>query len=242
MKGSGSVLRKAATASATLLALALAGWLLRGGARELGRRLEGPEAGIRRALARVAPATPIGLGADGATLRLTRLRFADPLVTELDGRSRVVAVADADGVVAWRGREVAVSSLGRETLAMARCAEGWCVDGVELPRLAALLGTLVRRAGAFDGADAGAYGSLVSGDYRGSEGGRGELLRRLSADLGATPRARLRPLSWQIRIERETALVGEEYELAVGEGPPRRLRARFDLREEGGRWAFTGGL
>jgi hypothetical protein len=126
---------------------------------------------------------------------------------------------------------------------MVRCpGSGWCVEGAPLPRLNALLAVLARRADAFDGADAEGYRALVGDAYRGEEGGRQELLRRLASDLGARPRARLRPIAWQVRIERETAQVGEDYEVAIGDGAARRLRARLELREEGGRWVFTGGL
>lgn len=205
--------------------------------------LEGPEAGVRRALDRAGSVRAVAVGSDGLTLRLDRLRFRDPLVTVRDGRAEAVVVADADGALEWRGRPVAVGYLGRERLTLARCpGEGWCIEGAALPRLAALLGTLCRRAEAFDGADAEGYRALVDDAYRGPDGDKGALLRRLAADLAARPRARLRPVAWQVRIERETAQVGEDYDVTVGEGPARRLRARLGLREVAGGWRFTDGL
>jgi len=171
------------------------------------------------------------------------VRFADLVVTAEGARAGVVAVADADGVVAWRGQDVTLSYVGRERLQLVRCpGEGWCVDGEPVPRLNSLLSTLVRRAEAFAEADAERYRPLVADDYGGAAGGKPELLRRLATDLGASPRARLRLIGWQVRIERETAQVGEDFEIGIGAGSARRLRARFDLREDRGRWRFTGGL
>jgi hypothetical protein len=219
-------------------AVAFAAWLASGGASGLHERLESPETGIRRALA----AKPDG-ASTGDGVSLERLRFSDLLVEADGARAEVVAVAEADGAVAWRDRPVRLTYLGRERFRMERCpGAGWCVEGRRLPRLAALLEVLTRRAGALDGGDAERYRALVAEDYRDAEGGKPELLRRVAADLGAAPRARFAPVAWQVRIERETAQVGEDYEIGVGEGPVRRLRARFDLREEGGRWLITGGL
>ncbi|HSM94054.1 MAG TPA: DUF4440 domain-containing protein, partial [Anaeromyxobacteraceae bacterium] len=170
-------------------------------------------------------------------------RFSDLLVREDGAGAEVVAAADADGDVAWRGHSVRLAYLGRERLRMVRCrAAGWCPEGPRLPRLAALLAVLAARADGLDDGDAAAYRELIADDYRGPDGGKAALLRRLAADLGASPRARFVPIAWQVRIERGTAQVGEDYALAVGGGPPRRLRARLDLREEGGRWRITGGL
>jgi hypothetical protein len=224
-------------------ALALAAWTVAGSHRELRAWLEGPEAGVRRALVAVPLPVALAIGERGGALRLDRLRLRDPLVTLRDGRAEVVAVADAEGALAWRDRPVAVSYLGRERLVLVRRpGAGWTVEGSPVPRLTALLATLSRRADAFEDGDAEAYRPLVDDGYRGAEEGKAALLRRLASDLGARPRAHLRPLAWQVRIERETAQVGEDYEIAVGGRPARRLRARLDLREEGGRWRFTEGL
>lgn len=240
MRSSGSRRSRAVAAIAGVTAAAAAVWLLVGGHRTLRPLLESPERGIRRALDGWAGGAAPG---PSGGFRSLAIRCRDLVVTSLDGAAEVVLVADAEGEVEVQGQPVAVSYLGRERLRMVRCrAAGWCVDGEPLPRLAAVLGVLARRAQAFDRADAGAYAALVDDGYRGADGGKPELLRRLAADLGASPRARLRPLAWQVRIERETAQVGEDYELAIGAAPARRLRARLDLREVGGRWRFTGGL
>jgi hypothetical protein len=217
--------------------------VLAGGQRSVRPWLEGPDAGIRRALAEGGLGGPAAERRGDAALRLDRLRFSEPVVEVRGGRADVAVVVDADGEVLWRGHRVALTSLGNERLTMVRGpGAGWGVEGERTPRLVAIVAVLSRRADAFADAHAEEYRPLVAEGYRGPEGGKEALLRRLASDLAALPRARLRPLAWQVRIERETAQVGEDYEIAVGDGPARRLRARFDLREEGGRWRFTGGL
>jgi hypothetical protein len=244
LRASGSAGRSTAGwIAAAAAALLVAAWLLTGGTTTLRSLVESPETGIRRALATPVRPEPRAVPGTGATVRIDRVKFADLVITAAASRTEVVAVADADGVVAWRGKEVALAYVGRERLAMARCpAAGWCVEGELLPRLAPLLSVLARRADAFADAEAEGYRPLVSDGYRGPEGGKPELLRRLAADFGASPRARFQPRAWQIRIERDSAQVGEDYEIQVGSGEARRLRGRFELRDDGGGWRFTAGL
>ncbi len=241
MGTSGSVDRRAlAGLAAVAAAVAFAAWLASGGAAVFRARLESPETGIRRAL---AAAGAEGGVAAGAGIRTERLRYTDLLVTAAGARAEVVAVADAEGTVEWRGLPVRLTYLGRERFSVVRCpGAGWCTDGARLPRLASLIAVVARRADALADGQSDLYQALVSDDYSGPEGGKLALLRRLAADLGASPRARYAPLAWQVRIERDTAQVGEDYEIGVGDGPRRRLRARLDLREQGGRWVITGGL
>lgn len=248
MRGSGSgPPRRAAAAAlglgAAALAVTAAAWWLAGGRLPAISWLEGPDAGVRRALTSPRFAARAAVPGTGATLRVERLAFRDVRVEAGGGRAAVTAVADVEGAVEWGGRAIRVSHLGLERIPLVRCAgRGWCPEADPLPRLSALLATLVRRAAAFEAGDAEGYRPLVSDGYRGEEGGKGALLARLAGDLAASPRSRLRPLAWQVRVERETAVVGEDCEVAVGGAPPRRLRARLELRDEGGIWRFTGGL
>lgn len=64
------------------------------------------------------------------------------------------------------------------------------------------------------------------------------LRRRHRALAGAEPGRRVR--AWQIRVERETAEVGEDREAAGPGGTPVRSRARFTLRRAGGAWVEDG--
>ncbi len=55
----------------------------------------------------------------------------------------------------------------------------------------------------------------------------------------ATPPVRIR--AWQIRVERERATAGEDYDLVLPGGPERR-RGVHTLRREGAGWVFADGL
>lgn len=72
-------------------------------------------------------------------------------------------------------------------------------------------------------------------------------LRGVVAALAAAPRPGddARPVAWQVRVERDTAEAGEDYESPGGTPPradvteaaaPRRLRARHALARDGGTW------
>jgi hypothetical protein len=57
------------------------------------------------------------------------------------------------------------------------------------------------------------------------------------ATLAAVARsAERRPVGWQIRIERDRALVGED---AVGAGGARTTRGTLDLVRDGGTWRLA---
>ncbi len=61
-------------------------------------------------------------------------------------------------------------------------------------------------------------------------------LRGVVAALAAAPRAEgVRVVAWQVRVERDGAEAGEDYEAQEG-GAPRRLRARHGLAREGAGW------
>lgn len=64
------------------------------------------------------------------------------------------------------------------------------------------------------------------------------LRRRHQALAGAEPGRRVR--AWQIRVERDTAEVGEDREAASADGPPTRARSRFQLRRSGATWVEAG--
>jgi hypothetical protein len=115
----------------------------------------------------------------------------------------------------------------------------WCADGRQLDGLRSVLTVLFRRQDAFNGRDPEAYARLLSERY---PGGKQALLARIRADLRSGPPARMRVAAWQVRVERDRALVGEDYTLEVGDGPPRTLRARYELLREGDRWTIVSGL
>jgi len=228
----------------SLCALA-AGWWLKDAAPRLAGALEAPEQQVKRALAALTSArleNAYGHEAGGLA-ELNRLRFADVTVTMLDReRAGVLAMAEGDGRVAWRGQLASLGYVGREDFTMRPCRfAGWCAEGEALSQLRPVLRLLFRRLDAFNGRDAAAYGRLVAEGYRGP-GGKAAVLSRLAADLRSGPPATLRVTAWQIRVERDRVTVGEDETVAVGEAAPVALRARLELSREGDRWVIAGGL
>lgn len=231
----------------SLLVLA-AGWWLKDAAPSLAGAAAAPDEQVRRALAGLTSARledVYGHGAGGLA-ELQALRFGDVTVA-VDGegaaaRARVVAMAEGTGRLAWRDQVVPLAYVGREAFTMRPCRfAGWCAEGEALGELRPVLRLLFRRLDAFNGRDAAAYGRLVAEGYRG-EGGRGAVLARLARDLGAGPPATLSVTGWQIRVERDEAIVGEDERLVVGAGPAVALRARLRLVREAGRWVIAEGL
>jgi hypothetical protein len=226
-----------------LLALAGGWWLLGAGPR-LGGALAPPEVRVRAALSQLTSARledVYGHGSGGLA-ELQSLRFADVTVTVTGERAAVVAMAEGEGRVAWRGQVASLAYVGREAFTMRPCRlAGWCAEGEALAELRPVLRLLFRRLDAFNGRDAAAYGRLVAEGYRG-EGGRAAVLSRLAADLGSGPPARLRVAGWQLRIERDGAIAGEDAFVSLGDAPEAPLRTRLELAREGGRWVIAGGL
>ena len=201
-----------------------------------------PDTQVREAL---AGQTRARLGdvygyAAGGTAVLDEVRYGDVVVRVEDARAQVLAVVEANGEVAWHDQRARLAYVGREPFEMTPCRVAlWCADGAQFARLRAALATAFRRLDAFRLGDLDIYGRIVSERY---EGGKGALLARLRGDLAGPEDRRLTVKGWQIRVERDTATVGEDYELAIGAQPPRTLRARYDLRWEEGRWRIVGGL
>jgi hypothetical protein len=52
----------------------------------------------------------------------------------------------------------------------------------------------------------------------------------------------VRVVGWQVRVERDRAQVGEDYEVRAGQRPPERRRARYTLALQDDRWLFVDGL
>jgi hypothetical protein len=151
-------------------------------------------------------------------------------------------MAEGTGRVAWRGQEIALGYVGRESFTMRPCRfAGWCAEGEALGQLRPLLRLLFRRLDAFNARDAAAYGRLVADGYQGP-GGRAAVLARLARDLSGQPPAALVVTGWQLRVEGGRAVVGEDERLTLGAGPPAALRARLVLVRQGERWVIADGL
>jgi hypothetical protein len=101
--------------------------------------------------------------------------------------------------------------------------------------------------------DVPAQVALAADDYRDGATDRAGLEERLRRESGS-PRQGLRVNAWQIRVDRDSAEVGEDYEEAVPGGLSRGVsgtadstairpfRARYRLERRGERWVFVGGL
>jgi hypothetical protein len=221
-----------------------AGWWLRDAVPQLAGAAAPPEAQVRKALADFTRARleDVYGHASGGLAELQRLRFGDVTVEVVGGRARVVAMAEGSGRVAWRGQEIQLGYVGREQFTMRPCTfAGWCAEGEALGQLRPILRLLFRRLDAFNARDAAAYGRLVADDYQG-QGGRAAVLERLARDLAGGPAGLLAVTGWQLRVERDQAVVGEDERLTLGTGPPVALRARLELVRQGDRWVIAGGL
>lgn len=231
---------------ALVLLAAGGGWLLfreGGPGRDAARAaVTSPETQVKEALARQVKARlgdVYGYSA-GGSLVLDPLRYADVAVQVEGKRARVLAVVDANGEVSWKGGRATLAYVGREPFAMTPCsAAGWCADGAQFQKLRAALAVLFRRLDAFERGDLDIYARIVSERF---PGGKPALLARLRKDLSGAPARRLSVKAWQIRVERDTATVGEDYELTVGDAAPQALRARYELRWEDGRFRIVSGL
>ena len=230
---------------ALALVAALAGWLGRDRLASIGTvSLASPDTQVRQALANQTRALlndVYGFRA-GGTAELYPVRFADVAVTIEDDRALVVAMLDGEGRVKWRDQQATIRYLGRERFHMKPCRIAlWCGEGDQFERLRGVLQVLFRRHDAASAGDGEALGRLVSDAYSDRGEDRSEVLRRLRRDVTPDKAERTRIVAWQIRVERDRAEVGEEYELDSA-GRSQAARARYSLRWDGDRWTFVAGL
>ncbi|BDG10604.1 nuclear transport factor 2 family protein [Anaeromyxobacter paludicola] len=204
--------------------------------------VESPETQVRHAVANLGRAhldDVYGYRA-GGTAELAPVRYRDVVVAFEGPKALVTAQLEAEGHVDWRGQSATLTYLGRERFHMHPCSIAlYCAEGDGFDRLRGVLLALFRREDAFNARDPAALGRLAS---PGHDGPRAEALRRAAGDYAAEPGARVRILAWQIRADRDSAEVGEDYELAVPGHEARRLRAHYRLARDGARWLFTSGL
>ena len=207
--------------------------------------LQAPETQVRQALAHQTRAhlEDVYGFQSGGTLELVPVRFSEVVPVVEGGRARVTAILDAEGRAAWRHQAAAVSYIGRESFHMRPCTIAlWCAEGDQFARLRGVLRALFRKDDALRARDPDALARLVAEDYRDADADRGAALRRVAAGMAAGADAGRRPRAWQIRVERDGAEVGEDYEVAGADGVPQRRRARYRLVPRDERWLFASGL
>jgi hypothetical protein len=224
-------------AASLALAAAVTAWFFSGRLVACGTSLGPPEAQIRKALAsqrRALLDDVYGFRA-GGTVDLRSLRFEDVAPSVEQGRATVVAMLSAEGQAAWRDQQANLSYRGRERFHMRPCSIAlWCAEGDQFDRLRGVLLALFRRRDALERRDADALAQLLSSRTP------GRLLdgRRM---VDPSPPLQGRVVSWQIRVEREGAEVGEDVEIAGAGAAPRRERRLYRLEREGERWLFVEG-
>jgi len=228
---------------ALVAAAGLGFWLARDRLWALGQATVGGESQVREALANQVRAhlEDVYGFRSGGTLELHPVRYAEPTVIVEAGRATVVAMLEAEGRAAWRDQAARITYLGRERFHMRPCAIAlWCAEGDQFARLRAALATLFRRHDALAAGDAGAYAHLVAASYRDGAVDRARHLERVAREISG-PRAGRQVVGWQLRAEGEAVEVGEDFE-EPQQGGSRRLRSRFTLRQEAGRWLVAAGF
>ena len=230
-------------------AVAAAAWHWRAEIQDYGSSvtLQSPETQIKQALAAQGRAhlEDIYGWKAGGTLELVPVRYSE-VVPDVEGnRATVVAVLDAEGKAVWRDQEARVSYVGREQFHMKPCKIAlWCAEGDQFARLRAVLRTLFRRLDAARAGDAATIATLAADDYQDGPTDRAALVEKLRQEnVRHRPEHRpdLEVKAWQIRVDRDGAEVGEDYDVNEG-GNVRHRRARYRLERRGERWVFVSGL
>jgi hypothetical protein len=179
----------------------------------------------------------------GGRVSLEPVTFGDVTVSAEGGRARVFAIVNAQGTVAWRGEEAALGYVGNEAFAMSRCRSApWCADGEQFAQLRGVLTALFRRADAAAARDPEAALRLASEAYSGGKPALAARLARAWSAAAAGPEPVPHIRAWQVRVERDRATAGEDYDLVAPDGARERRRAVYALAREGDRWVFVDGL
>ena len=195
----------------------------------------GPDAALQSIL-QGAESTGLSIDIPGSPvpLRSRRLHF-DRVSTHLE---EVGQTALARSTLDFEGQlgSIEVSSLGVERTEFERQGNGWQPRDCLAPRLAAVVGALQARRRALEKADAEALGHLAVSAEVGRSAREGDLLRRIASGQS------YRPSAWYIRLERDTALVTEWYEIAADEHASETAKTRLTLTWQGSQFLFSGSL
>ncbi|HEX8437810.1 hypothetical protein [Archangium sp.] len=199
----------------------------------------GPEVEIITAL-KSTEQDRLELAIPGAGARLTSQthHFARITVSVEPGGQRAVASATLD----FSGRlgRTEVSSLGVEQVPFVLRGREWVPEGLAAPRLAAVVGALEARRRALEAGDRKTLMALRGPGEAGDGGGEAEVERVL-----ALQRRRYEARAWYLRLERDEAVVTEEWRLE-GVLPSRPVdekgQRRLSLIRSGEEFLFSPGL
>ncbi len=165
--------------------------------------------------------------------------FARITVNVEPGGQRAVAWATLD----FSGRlgRTQVSSLGVERVPFIRRGRQWVPENLAAPRLAAVVRALESRRQAMEAGDREALAGLrTPGAEVDGGGGEAELERVMQLQ-----RRRYRAEAWYLRLERDEAVVSEEWRLE-GQLPSRPVdekgQRRLSLARNGEEFFFSSGL
>jgi hypothetical protein len=133
-----------------------------------------------------------------------------------------------------------VSSLGVEQVPFVLRGREWVPEGLAAPRLAAVVGALEARRRALEAGDRKTLMALRGPGEAGDGGGEAEVERVL-----ALQRRRYEARAWYLRLERDEAVVTEEWRLE-GVLPSRPVdekgQRRLSLIRSGEEFLFSPGL
>jgi len=199
----------------------------------------GPDAGIRSSLQQGEHAgLALTIPGTSAALLSRRLHY-DRITTHVDADDEeafALSTLDFEGMLG----SVHVSSLGVERIPFERYGTQWRPRSSLAPRLAGVVAALEARRQALESGDVGKLVVLAASP----EGGRtaqDELLRRAAS----APQPLHHICAWYIRLERNQALVTEEYRIGEGsaERPPKEKGTRrLTLERQGSQFLFSGSL
>jgi hypothetical protein len=199
----------------------------------------GPDAAIRSALQQGEGAGRVlSIPGFSESLVSRRLHF-DRVTTHFDSPGEgayALSTLDFEGTV----DSIKVSSLGVERVLFERAGDQWRpVQGLA-PRLTAVIAALEARRESLESADAERLESLAASPEIGRAARKDELFGRVAS----SPKPRYHVTAWYIRLERDGALVTEEYQTGTldGQSGEKKGTRRLTLERRGSQFLFSGSL
>ncbi len=199
----------------------------------------GPDAAMQSVLQQSERAgLALAVPGTAASLVARRLHY-DRVTTHVDADGEAgfaLSTLDFEGTL----DSIQVSSLGVERIPFERQGTEWRPRSGLAPRLAAVVAALEARRQALESGDGGKLVVLAASPEGGREA-QDELLRRTAS----APQPLHRICAWYIRLERNRALVTEDYRIGAGVAKPlpqEKGTRRLTLERQGSQFLFSGSL